>query len=122
LKQNALRQIVLLAIALLLLGQAPAHPEISSISPQAAVAGKTVTLTGRQFTADNTILFGSTIIRHVGISSAIGITCTNDPACRSGIIQTLTFVTPMTAMPGPHSVSVRNANGTSNAVTFTVSK
>ncbi len=120
--RNALKPVFLLAVALLLSGQAPAPPEISSISPASAVAGTAVSLVGRQFTADNTILFGGATIRHVGIASAVGIACTANPNCRSGIVQTLAFKVPRTAPPGPLQVSVRNANGASNAVTFTVLK
>jgi hypothetical protein len=119
-----MRLAIVLAVSPLLGGQAagPAPPFISSLSPSAGAANANVTLTGRQFTADNTVVFGNTLIAHVGIASAIGIACTTDPSCRSGIMQTLGFKVPAQAAVGPTEVSVRNANGVSNAVDFTVVK
>ena len=119
-----MRLAIVLALSPLLVGQAtgPAPPFISSIFPSSGTANTNVSLTGRQFAADNTVVFGKQLIAHVGIASAIGIACTTDPNCRSGIVQTLRFKVPAAAAVGPTEVSVRNANGVSNAVGFTVVK
>lgn len=116
------RLAIALAVFPLLVGQATVAPFISSISPAAGAANTSVTLTGSQFTADNTIVFGTALVRHVGIHSAIGITCTAGPHCRSGIVQRLKFKVPAKAVPGSTQVSVQNRNGASNVVTFTVMK
>jgi hypothetical protein len=119
-----IRLAIVLASSPLLIGQAPVAvaPIISSISPSSGPAGTGVELTGRQFLADNSVLFGTIEIRHVGVASAYGIACTADPNCRSGIVQTLRFKVPAKAAPGPTKVSVKNANGASDAVDFTVLK
>lgn len=111
-------------MSLLLIGQAVAQtaPSISSIYPTSGRVGASATLTGRQFRNENTIVFGKVLITHVGIASAIGIACTTDPNCRPGIVQTLKFKVPALGAAGPTKVSVKNANGTSNAVDFTVMK
>jgi hypothetical protein len=97
-------------------------PSIESIDPISGRVRTVVTVSGRNFTADNTVEFGGTTIRHVGINSAIAIACAINSTCRSGIIQTLKFKVPPGIRPGPTKVSVKNANGTSNAVDFTVLK
>ncbi len=111
------------SLAILLAAWKPAYaqiaPVISAIAPSSGLAGTSITLTGRGFTSDNTILFGPITIEHVGITSAIAITCTNDPNCQSGIFQTLTLAAPAVA-PGSYSVSVQNTNGNSNEMTFNV--
>lgn len=119
-----IRLAIVLAASPLLIGQAPlpVGPFISSIAPSSGPAGTSIELSGRQFLADNTVLFGAVQIRHVGVASAFGIACTSDPNCRSGIVQTLRFKVPAKAAPGPTKVSVKNANGASNAVDFTVLK
>jgi hypothetical protein len=114
------RAFFLLGSFLLLSGQAPRPPEISAIEPTSGIVGTNIRLTGRQFTSDNTVYFGSTIIRHVAVSSAIGIACTTNPNCQPGIVQTIRFSVPAMATRGPNDVSLQNSNGTSNAVKFTV--
>jgi len=123
-RSDWIRLAVGFAVSPLLVGQttAPIAPFISSVSPTAARANASVTLTGGQFTADNTVVFGAVLVRHIHIDSAIGIACTTDLNCRSGIIQSLKFKVPAKATAGPTKVSVKNANGTSNAVAFIVLK
>jgi hypothetical protein len=123
-RSDHFRLAIVVVVSPLLIGQtaAPAAPFIASISPSAGKANTSVTLTGSQFTADNTLVFGTLRVRHIGIESAVGIACTADANCRSGIVQTLKFKVPAKAVPGRTKVSVQNANGTSNAVAFTVLK
>ncbi|MBA3789352.1 peptidoglycan-binding protein [Patescibacteria group bacterium] len=119
----------------------PVPPEssvnINSISPTSGAVGTTVSITGYGFTSDNTVLFAGGAIRNVPVSSSIAIACTTDPNCRGGIRQTLLFTVPSSigpncppgslcplyarlVTPGDYQISVQNTNGTSNAVTFTV--
>ncbi len=80
---------------------------------------------------------GNVAATNVPITSSIAIACTTNPTCHGGINQTITFTVPsalapycvpgyacaqyMRAVtPGTYSVTVLNSNGTSNAVTFTV--
>ncbi len=119
-------------------GSAPqASITLRAITPSSGPVGETVTLTGFGFTSDNIIHFGGGAIAHVPITSSIAVACTTDPSCIPGIRQTLTFTVPsavgpycapgmMCAMymqeitPGTYTVYVQNSNGTSNAVSFTV--
>ena len=107
-------------------------------SPSAGAVGTTVTLTGFGFTSNNTILMdGNVAARNVPISSSIAIACTTNPTCHGGINQSLIFTVPSSltpncpigsmcpmylraVTPGQYSITVQNANGTSNASTFTV--
>lgn len=111
---------------------------IYSESPTAGPVGTTVTLTGYGFSNSNTVLMnGSVAATNVPITSSIAIACTTNPNCHGGIQQTITFKVPsalapycaqgfacaqymMEVMPGQYTVTVLNAYGTSNAVTFTV--
>jgi hypothetical protein len=111
---------------------------IFSITPNSGVVGIEVTISGRGFTDDNTIVFGGNRIEHVPVASSITIACTTDPTCVPGIRETLRFTVPeflnppcyysrpaclmasRQTMPGPYDVYVQNAQGTSNTVVFTV--
>jgi IPT/TIG domain-containing protein len=111
---------------------------IFNVYPASGPAGAEVTLTGSGFTADNTIYFGPGAIAHVPITSSIGIACTADPNCRSGIKQMLVFTVPSElppacppqparcsrlpreTAPGEYRVRVENENGKSNELPFTV--
>lgn len=100
----------------------------------------TVTLGGDGFTSDNIIHFGGGAIVHVAAQQAI-FNCPMMPAGSTGgcgaYSQTLTFTVPQSVGPycrpgeacpmymqlitdGTYNISVENSNGTSNAVTFTV--
>ena len=115
-----------------------AAPVIYHVTPTSGPVGTSVTIDGRGFSHDNTIHFGSGVISHVDITSSSAISCTTDPSCIPGIHQTITFNVP-TALdpacrasnppcmvasrmttPGTYMVTVENQNGTSNAITFTV--
>ena len=111
---------------------------IINMQPASGPPGTAVTLTGSGFTHDNAIYFGTGVIAHVPINSAIGIACTTDPNCRGGIQQTIVFTVPGTmpaacpadsagcpsqprqTAPGVYPVSVGNENGRTNKVWFTV--
>jgi len=110
---------------------------IHSIDPTSGPIGMEVTITGNNFTNDNTIHFGNGVIMHVpvSISSTMEIQCITTPCYP---IQTLTFTvpegldpaclygTPSCLMPsqqtttGVYNVYVENTNGVSNSTTFTV--
>jgi IPT/TIG domain len=112
-----------LAAGALLFGMSGASlgaPMIDGIAPEPGIAGARVTIVGRGFEADNTISFGNTQIRHVGITSAIAISCTANPQCKPGIRQKLEFVIPRKTRGGSYRVSVSNASGASNVMSFTV--
>ncbi|MDB5188084.1 MAG: hypothetical protein JWO50_604 [Candidatus Kaiserbacteria bacterium] len=96
--------------------------QLQYVSPNTGPVGATVTIHGSGFTSDNTILFGGGAIVHAvsndGSTLTFTVPSSLDPACR--------FTSPMCAVlsrqttPGDYQVSVQNANGTSNAVSFTV--
>ncbi|MBO0733396.1 MAG: hypothetical protein J2P49_03600 [Methylocapsa sp.] len=112
--------------------------EIVNMQPASGPPGTAVTLTGFGFTHDNSIYFGTGVIAHVPINSAIGIACATVPNCRGGIQQTIVFAAPDTlpaacpaesagcpseprpTVPGVYPVSVGNENGRTNEVWFTV--
>lgn len=103
--------------------------------PNAGAVGTTVTLSGLGLTSDNTILMdGMVAAKNVSIMYTFacipGITCDNNrqvlsftvpnylsPNCAANMAcaQYVRLVT-----PGQYKVTVVNANGTSNAITFTV--
>jgi len=110
---------------------------IYSVSPNVATVGSTVSVSGYGFTSANTILMSGLVAANVPISSSIAITCTTDPSCQGGIRQTLVFTVPSAiapncaanqacpqflreVTPGQYAITIQNANGTSNAVTLTV--
>ncbi|MDE2213395.1 MAG: hypothetical protein KGJ34_02600 [Patescibacteria group bacterium] len=114
---------------------------LQSLSPQSGAVGTLITLGGRGFTKDNTILFGSDLITDIPASPAV-FNCPMIPVGSSTSCgtysQVLTFTVPASlnppcyyskpaceiasrmTPPGVYAVSVRNSNGTSNARTFTV--
>lgn len=111
---------------------------IRTLTPATSTIGGLVAVTGSGFTNDNTVHFGNVTIAHVPITSAIAISCTNDPSCVAGIRQTLIFNVPVSddsasscvaadcksgkqsIAPGVYDVVIENDNGTSNALSFTV--
>lgn len=110
---------------------------ISYLSPVSGSVGTVVTIYGTGFTSDSTVHFGSGVVANPIISNIIGIACTNNPNCHSGVTQSITFTVPsyiapycaanmacpmyvQMVTPGSYSVSVVNINGTSNGVTFQV--
>lgn len=78
---------------------------IDSLTPKSGAGNTTVTIKGSGFTSDSIVNFGSTTVS--------AITFTNSKA--------LSFVVP-TVATGTYPVSVKNANGTSNELSFTVTK
>lgn len=97
---------------------------IGSLAPRSGVVGTSVTIRGSGFTSDNTILFGSGVVIHVpsknGTSLTFEVPNGLTPACFYSTPRCL-VATRMTT-PGDYAVSVRNAHGTSNAITFTVTE
>jgi len=117
---------------------AEARVKIFNMHPASGPVRTTVTTTGFGFTNDNTVYFGTGVIAHVPVTSAIGIACTTDPNCRSGIQQTLIFTVPdalpsacppqsavcstfsRQTAPGMYPVSVENEKGKTKELWFTV--
>jgi hypothetical protein len=100
-------------------------PTIISLQPLAGPVGARVTITGTGFNdRANTINFGSSaypnIVSTNGTAIVFDIPTATNPPCRN--------VTPPCAIvsalitPGAYDVSVTTAQGTSNSVTFTVTK
>ena len=96
--------------------------QINSITPYSAAVGTSVTLRGSGFTSDNTILMGSGALVHVVSYDGNTLSFTvpayltplchySTPACEIASRQT---------SPGNYTVSVQNANGTSNALSLAV--
>lgn len=59
--------------------------KVYAISPASGPVGSEVTITGFGFVADNAVHFGDRVILNVAVRSAVGIACTPNPTCRSGI-------------------------------------
>jgi IPT/TIG domain len=99
-------------------------PTIYSIEPTSGTPGTSVAITGHGFTASNTILFGESSIPNVPIASWYGVECADTLAghqgCHSGTNQSLAIALPSDSTSGKYNVSVENASGRSNVLTFTV--
>ena len=111
-----------------------------SESPTSGVVGTTVTLTGSGFTNSNTVLMdGNVAASNVSATSfATPVACNPFAAsCTGGAQQTVTFTIPSALAPyctpgfacpqymrlltpAQYQITVLNSNGTSNAITFTV--
>jgi hypothetical protein len=117
--------------------QPKSNVTIYSISPNSGPVGTTISITGFGFTNSNTVHIGGGAIGTVPIASSIAIACTTNPACHGGINQTLTVTIPSSIgpycasgmmcpmymqllTPGTYTIYVQNDNGSSNAVSFTV--
>ncbi len=83
--------------------------QTSALTPSVGTIGTLVALTRSGFTSDNTIHFGSGVITHVPVAL--------NPAC----LAQGCMVPSQQMTPGDYAGSVENANGTSDALTFTVS-
>jgi len=120
----------------------PSKVSIVSIQPASGGVGTTVTIGGSGFTSDNTVHFGTGVIEDVASSPAV-FNCPMIPAGSSntgcgGYSELITFTVPSSlnpacyysnprcliasqeTQPGSYQITVSNANGTSNAATFTV--
>ncbi len=95
---------------------------IESLTPSRGGVGSTVVIRGTGFTNDNTILFDTEQITHIAsqngttvrftVPSAINLSCYYIyPACLAAAHETI---------PGTYNVSVKNSNGTSTPMSFTV--
>ena len=103
-------------------------PTISSLQPTSGPIGTTVTITGSGFTpTGNKVKFGNlgneynprySFDSSDGKTLVFTVPSTNDYACR--YTQPACFLAQVLTMPGTYAVSVINANGTSNEVSFTV--
>jgi hypothetical protein len=118
----------LLTISLTVLASAqPSNPPaqspvvVYSIDPSSAAAGQQITITGWGFAASNTVRFDEISVPDVIIAWSVGINCPpGNSACHPGINQGLVVTVPSAAKAGQYDVSVENANGVSNVVTFTL--
>ena len=92
-----------------------------SASPRMSAVGSTMTLIGSGFTSNNTVLMdGLVAARNVAASSgSLSFTVASSlaPNCAPGMACPM-FLREVT--PGQYSITVQNANGTSNAINFTV--
>jgi hypothetical protein len=87
------------------LGIGSQAPTLSALTPSSGPGGTNVTVTGTNFTSTgNTVQFGSIAISNISSSNGTS----------------LSFTVPRQETSGKYSVSVTNANGTSNSLTFTV--
>ncbi len=98
-------------------------PTISSLSPITGAIGGKVTIYGNGFTATgNTVNFGTGVIPNLDFTSSTTLTF----AVPSALTPACYFSKPACYLPsvltpaGNYAVSVTNANGTSNALSFTV--
>jgi hypothetical protein len=102
----------------------PSVPTIYSIVPIAGTPGTSIAITGHGFTASNIVLFGESSIPNVPIASWYAVECADTLAghlkCHSGINQSLAIAVPSDFISGKYNVSVENASGRSNVLTFTV--
>jgi len=96
---------------------------ISSLSPASGKVGTRVAITGSGFSNSNTILMdGMLVARDVPVSSTISavqftIPADLSPNCPSGSYCAM-YLRQVT--PGSYAVTVQNVNGTSNALTLSV--
>jgi len=114
----------------------PTHqaPGISGLSPALGPVGTQVTLSGYNFTSDNTVLFDGIMVASNVPAKSTSIVCITYP-CQGSQSITITipeYVSPYCGpgmycimmvraiTPGPHQISVQNQNGTSNVQIFTV--
>lgn len=100
-------------------------PDIDSMSPTSGPVGTTVTLTGRGFTYDNTIKFGSGVIVHVasydnGTRLIFNVPEYLNPACYYANPPCMTFAPSQRVTAGSYDARVENSNGESNKKTFKV--
>jgi len=97
-------------------------PSITVLSPTSGVVGTTVIVTGSRFTkTENTVNFGNGFIG--GLTSANGTTLQFIVPAGLSICSPLMEFCPLVSLivnSGTYDVSVTNANGTSNRLTFTV--
>jgi hypothetical protein len=92
---------------------------IASISPEEGPVGTEVTLAGSGFMQENTIVFGSAALSARSPNDAIlkfTVPGLLNPPCFAQGCRILS----RWAVPGPYPVFVRNANGKSNSVVFTI--
>ena len=106
---------VLSALVVPGVANADPKPEIIGLTSNADQDGFKLSITGRNFATLNTIHIDSITIPDVPVASKYAITCTTDPACRGGIVETLVLTVPSTAF-GDRKVYIENANGMSDAV------
>ena len=99
--------------------------KVSALSPTSGSIGQQVTLVGQNFASTNTVNFGYGVIPNASSTNSTSITFTVpnqlNPACYYATpvhCMVMTQVTP----PGTYNVSVTNAGGTSNAISFVVTQ
>jgi hypothetical protein len=100
-------------------------PTITSLQPLAGPVGAVVIITGAGFdNRANTINFGTSAYPNVAATNGTAIVfvipAATNPPCRN--VSPPCEIASALITPGPYDVSVTNALGTSNAITFTVTK
>lgn len=99
-----------------------AAPAVSGVSPSAAAVGDTVTISGSGFTSTaNAIKIGAGYLLGIATPDSTSLRFTLPTAltpCPPGTQVCITLAVLLT--PGTYPVSVVNANGTSNELTFQV--
>ncbi len=105
-------------------GPANTRPSIQSLAPTSGSIGTSVTIHGSGFTSDNTVSFdSSTAVDGVVSQNGTQLTFTVPqyirPYCPPGA---QCFVYQIPTQPATYSVTVKNQNGTSNGVNFTVTE
>lgn len=96
-------------------------PAITSLSPTSGKVGTQIIINGTGFTSDSSILFDGYSFGFDAVSADIRFTVpTYYPSPCSGATGFYCTASMRLVSPGTHTVAVKNANGTSNSVKFTV--
>jgi len=98
-------------------------PTIVTLQPSAGPVGTRVTITGTGFhDTANTINFGPSaypsVVGQSGTTIVFSIPMATNPPCRNATPPCA--IASVLITPGPYALSVTNSEGTSNAITFTV--
>jgi hypothetical protein len=98
------------------------RPAVARIQPSPAAVGDEITITGSGFTpTDNALKIGAGYVYKLASSDSTSIRLTLPPylgVCAPG--QEICVALALAMAPGDYKVSVLNANGTSNDVSFQV--
>lgn len=97
-----------------------AGPVIDAIAPDAGPVGSSATITGQGFGEENVLTIDGSVTLYVAVASAIAISCTTAPGCKSGIVQSIDFRIPAGLSAGPHTIRISTGGETSNAIMFAV--
>jgi hypothetical protein len=96
-------------------------PTIASLAPSAGPVGTEVTIVGTNFTTENNTIQFSSAARSFAAGSPVGSDNGTRLQFRVTACPSYAPLCPMAFVPpGNYVVTVRNANGTSNAATFAI--